>query len=365
MMLAHISDTHLGYAQYGLSEREEDIYEAFREAFGKAFEERVEVIVHSGDFFHTPRPPIRALKVAQDVLREARDRGVRVYAVPGSHDMLKRRGVTPLVLYEHLGLRVLTSRNPCDEFGGVLFAGFEHVPRYRAERAMDLLAELGSRAAGYRRSVLVMHQGLDIAHPIAYEFRAAHLPRGFTYYAMGHIHRRMVREVEGMTIAYAGSTEILEVGEIGGYETEGKGFYLVDLSGDSPDVQGVDLECVRPQVVVGEEAAPKLLQGGFPKPPVVHLRVADPSRPATVRLVEALKKRCLHVRVIPIVGDAEEGAAPPEPVRLEDLLVRELGAEVGAFAGRLVDFLSSGSVEEAIREAEEFFRSGRWRGAKL
>jgi DNA repair exonuclease len=63
MRIAHISDTHLGHRQYNLDERESDIYEAFEQAVNKAIEERVDVLIHAGDLFDSPNPPIKALYV--------------------------------------------------------------------------------------------------------------------------------------------------------------------------------------------------------------------------------------------------------------------------------------------------------------
>ncbi|MEM3252505.1 MAG: metallophosphoesterase, partial [Thermoplasmata archaeon] len=64
----HISDTHLGYRQYMLGERETDFYDSFEKVIDLAREEHVDMIVHSGDIFETSRPPNQALKVFKDTL---------------------------------------------------------------------------------------------------------------------------------------------------------------------------------------------------------------------------------------------------------------------------------------------------------
>ena len=68
MLIAHLADTHIGLRQYGLTWREEDIYERFREAIGVAVREGVDAILISGDMFDRARPPIRAIRVALDTL---------------------------------------------------------------------------------------------------------------------------------------------------------------------------------------------------------------------------------------------------------------------------------------------------------
>ena len=50
MKFAHLADTHLGYRQYGLFEREKDFYEVFDKVIDKIIEEKVDFVVHSGDF---------------------------------------------------------------------------------------------------------------------------------------------------------------------------------------------------------------------------------------------------------------------------------------------------------------------------
>lgn len=49
MKFAHLSDTHLGYRQYGLIEREDDFYNVFNEIVDKIIDERVDFVIHSGD----------------------------------------------------------------------------------------------------------------------------------------------------------------------------------------------------------------------------------------------------------------------------------------------------------------------------
>ena len=45
MKFAHLADTHLGYRQYGLFEREKDFYEVFEKVIDKIIEENVDFVV--------------------------------------------------------------------------------------------------------------------------------------------------------------------------------------------------------------------------------------------------------------------------------------------------------------------------------
>ena len=46
-------------------------------------------------------------------------------------------------------------------------------------------------------------------------------------------------------LAYPGSTEIWRSNEFEGYKKNGKGFYLVDIGGDIPEIEKIDLKLPR------------------------------------------------------------------------------------------------------------------------
>ena len=45
MKFAHLADTHLGYRQFGLLEREKDFYEVFDKIIDKIIEEKVDFVL--------------------------------------------------------------------------------------------------------------------------------------------------------------------------------------------------------------------------------------------------------------------------------------------------------------------------------
>ena len=54
MLFSHISDTHLGLAQYGSEEREQDVYLAFNEAIDTSIKDHVDFVIFAGDIFTFP-----------------------------------------------------------------------------------------------------------------------------------------------------------------------------------------------------------------------------------------------------------------------------------------------------------------------
>lgn len=81
-----MSDTHVGYRQYGLERRERDFQLAFLNAVQTAIDVGSAFIIHSGDIIHNNRPTadtIMCLKKAHDMLQKA---GIPMWVVSGNHD---------------------------------------------------------------------------------------------------------------------------------------------------------------------------------------------------------------------------------------------------------------------------------------
>ena len=77
MKIIHISDTHLGAAGFsrklspsGLNQREEDFCNSFIAAVDKIIQLKPDIVLHSGDFFHSVRPTNRIINLAlKQILR--------------------------------------------------------------------------------------------------------------------------------------------------------------------------------------------------------------------------------------------------------------------------------------------------------
>ena len=78
---AHISDTHLGYRQYNLEDREFDFYESFNETIDKILEERVDFVIHTGDLFEHYRPKVEALIQAMNGFKRLYEKGIFLRAI--------------------------------------------------------------------------------------------------------------------------------------------------------------------------------------------------------------------------------------------------------------------------------------------
>ncbi|MDI9619477.1 MAG: DNA repair exonuclease [Candidatus Nezhaarchaeota archaeon] len=270
MLIAHLSDSHLGYRQYGLIERERDIYACFEEAVDKAIEEHVDAVIHSGDLFHSPNPPPQAYRSALRALRRLKQKGIPFLYIMGQHDKPKMQAIPPLTIFEDMELLRHVSEKPYshNEFSVV---GVDHLRR-------DLLkSRLQELKPPTRNSVLMLHVLLKEVSPLG-DVSLYELPTGFRYFALGDYHIFKSLKTRGGVAVYPGSSEIISLNDL----TEaGKGFCIADLSKDEVTVAFQKLESVRPRIVLDvdankiEEAASKLISqaSSMNTKPLIHLTV--------------------------------------------------------------------------------------------
>ncbi len=380
ILVAHLADTHLGYRQYNIYERELDIYDALDEAVNRILEEHAELVIHAGDFFDSPKPPPQAVRRAIQALRRLKERNVPVLAVLGDHDLPKRRGEHPLSILEEVGLiRVLGVPGVSDKpvevrtRGGryALVAGLVH---HRGTVREKLLARL--RALNPPDSpnpkILVLHQALEGTSP-EYELAKSELPRGYSYYALGHIHRTMAFNVEGAIAAYPGSLDALRIDEAE-YE-EGHGFLLVDVGPRTAYTHLVRIE-TRPQPVyrvryeaLADElrriaaAVEKMARSG--KKPLVHVIVEgegiDRKRVHTL-VHRLLEKYALYIHLIVQERRVRESGVEVDVAtgRLDrlEILKKLIGdPELAKLADEIIDLVALGGQEYELKSRiEEFFR---------
>jgi DNA repair exonuclease SbcCD nuclease subunit len=352
MRIAHISDTHLGKRQFQLDERENDFYEVFKQAIEKAIKERVDILIHSGDLFDSPTPPIKALYVFKDILRMVNEKQIRFYCVLGEHDRPKRRGMPPHKLFE---LRVLGVNGlEWEEVNGVLIAGISNLRGKMVELLRDEIKRFDSIARKYRKSVLVAHQAIDRYLPFegTYELKEDELPRNAMYYALGHIHSRSISRFGQGFLAYAGSTEILDRDDVSSWAKDGKGFYIVDLEGDEPKVEKIDLD-IRPQIEVeiNNENLKEILNLDFSRKPILYITIKGKKMNNVQiygKLSELLNNKVLYFKSNFIDTNKPILELPKGQIKIEELLREYLKDErLVNLATEILSPLSKGEIEVA------------------
>lgn len=361
MRFAHIADTHLGYRQYNLDEREADFYAAFHEAVDKIIAAECEFVIHSGDLFDEPRPHVRAMVEVRKALDKLHESRIPIFAIPGNHDILMRRGaMIPHAIYRRI--EVLSIKKPWAEFKGIFIAGLPYHSKIHANALKEELHRLVKMAERYDKKILILHQGIDKYFPLEYELKFADIPRGFDYYALGHVHKQIIDEFEGSTLVYPGSTEIWRIDELSDYEKNGKGFFIVDT--ENFEAERVNLD-VRP--FVKAEVGPSLdiekIKEALKvaRKPVINITVASDVheyQQIYQKLVSELKD-ALYLDIKRRRAEEKEEAIYDKTINIRELmneLMKDYSEGERDYAYSVFKALSRGDLDEAEIITEDFYK---------
>ena len=238
------------------------------EVVGVAESEHADLVLHSGDLFDRPLPPVEALQLALNGLLRLAAGGRRpVVVVAGNHDSPGLfEALAPLLV--GFGVHVV-GRIKAPEAGGVVIletaGGPVHVacfPFLRAAQTVDFTdradtwygayaervrritetyaAAVAARAGGHDVGVLVGHWMVggvkvrtgaprgerELHMGEAYSATGASVPTGLDYVALGHIHAPQPVPGAQVPAEYAGSLLQLDFGEAG----EEKRVVIVDVA---------------------------------------------------------------------------------------------------------------------------------------
>ena len=247
MLFSHISDTHLGLVQYGSNERERDVYDAFNQAIDISINDKVDFVIFSGDIFENPKPNGNAILQMANALKRLKENDIDSFFILGEHDVsnIKHQNPVPYI-YHNLGFSKYIGNGKPIEYKGIILVGFDKIrPPEMAqneERFLDVDKSV-ENFSGHK--ILVLHQGITEFNKFAGELQSTDLPKNFTYYAMGHLHDKDIKEFNHIKgpIVYPGSIE-LTTSE--GIKDVKKGFFEVDISGKEAIPKWIELD-IRPQ----------------------------------------------------------------------------------------------------------------------
>ena len=262
MKYAHFADLHLG------SWREEKMRQlsttAFLMAMDDCIKEKVDFILFSGDMFNTSLPSLDTLKIVTKKMKELHDLGIPIYAIAGSHDF-SPSGKTMLDVLENAGLLVnvckgsvdaeskrLMLRFTTDSKTGVKITGMVGRKGMMDRRYYENLSlEDLEREEGYK--IFLFHTALTELKPKHLENiesqPASFLPKGFNYYAGGHIHHRTQVDLPDYgTLTYPGALFPNNFAEIEKYSHGG--FYLISVEEGTQQIQWLPVEIVKHHALI-------------------------------------------------------------------------------------------------------------------
>ena len=370
MKFSHISDTHLGLIQYGLEEREQDIYDSFNQAIDISIQDKVDFVIFAGDIFHTPNPSGTAILQMANALKRLKENEIESFFVLGEHDISRVRSTPIPYVYHNLEFSKYVGRGEPVYYKDVMIVGFDKIRKNEMtglEEKFSRVESLADKHKGHK--ILVLHQGITEVNKFAGEVNSTDLPKNFTYYAMGHLHDKFLKQYDHLKgpLAYPGSTEMTTSEGI--KETE-KGFFKVDISDDEAKPQWVKLD-TRPQISVKTEfenidSAIKELNekiSGLEKKPIIEIKIHGENleRDAIEGKIADLVIKSLHFSWKIFQNDDESSVLLNRPAQIDQelfkLAVNSLKSEkLAHFAiNELLPLLSTRQVDNATQVVVENF----------
>ena len=214
--------------------------EAFRRAIHVILEKKVDFVLIAGDLFNTAMPSIDHLKQAVILLKRLKKQGIPVYAIPGSHDY-SPTGRTILDVLEEAELlgnvmkgqvidNKLRLRFRVDKKTGARITGIRGKKGSLEKKDYELL-DIGSLEQEPGFKIFMFHTALDELKPEELEkaesIPVTELPRGFDYYAGGHIHIVEHKDLTGYkNLVYPGPVFPANFAEL--WKLGRGGFYIYD-----------------------------------------------------------------------------------------------------------------------------------------
>jgi DNA repair protein SbcD/Mre11 len=270
---AHITDCHLG------SWRNPKLRDLNLQAFEKSIlisiKEQVDFIIITGDFFDVNIPQLGPVKRAVEILKNARDSGIDVYMIYGSHDFNKAN-ISMIDILHSAELFIKPTEFQTDSNSVVLKffvdkktgAKITGISGRKVGLDKEIYEKLDKKnlemEEGFK--IFLLHAGIQEILPIDKTFRdslpLSLLPKGFDYYGGGHIHKRLEKKIDKSLIVYPGplfgsTFQDLEDTAKG----EKRGFYIVTFEKKILDCRFIEIsvaEILYKEIVTSKWSTEKL-----------------------------------------------------------------------------------------------------------
>jgi len=247
---AHIADCHIGANREPVLQKLE--LKAFAEALDTCVKEKVDFIIVAGDLFHSNIPDLGVTNQAVRKMREVKEKGVPIYVIYGSHDyspnetsiidILDSAGLITKIVKGKIVDDKLELKIFQDKKTGAKLVGLSARKLGLEKNYFEILdREILEKESGFK--IFAFHSAVSEIKP---EFLTrmesipvSYLPKGFNYYASGHIHQQITGEVPGYQhITYPGP---LFAGYPRDLERTAKGvqrgFYIVSFDEEVKEVR--------------------------------------------------------------------------------------------------------------------------------
>ena len=365
MLFSHIADTHLGLVQYGSNEREQDVYDVFNQAIDRSIKDNVDFVIFAGDIFHVPNPNGTAVIQMGNALKRLKQNNIDSFFILGDHDISRIRGTPIPYIYHNLEFSKYIGNGKPIEYKGIMLVGLDKIRKNEMsqyEETFSNLDKIVEKFSGHK--ILVLHQGITEFNKFAGELQSTDLPKNFTYYAMGHLHDKDIKQFNHLNgpIAYPGSIE-LTTSE--GIKETKKGFFEVDISGNEAIPNWIELD-TRPQFSVNtdykeltktiDEVIEKI--SDFTKKPIIEVKIQGNDIDtdyiqAQITRLNSLVLRCQWKITTKQISDSSVFLDRPSVIEDEmfRLSTEALGSEQDAnfVMKELLPVLSTDRIDQALQ----------------
>lgn len=263
MKFAHLSDVHLGFQKHeSLQKIEQKVFESI---LNQCIERKVDFILIPGDLFHVNIPEMRVQKFAFAKFRQVHDAGIPIYVVYGSHDFSPVSNSVIDLLAEVGYIRKVTLATShedgaislkclVDESTGAKITGLSGL-KVGKDREWYEKLDRDSLEAESGFKIFLFHGGIsDMKTDSGMDgdlMPLSLLPKGFSYYAGGHMHKFNHQSFDGYSnVVYPGTP-------FAGYHADlednangqKRGFVLVEFEDVVKSVDFIEIENTNYEII--------------------------------------------------------------------------------------------------------------------
>lgn len=251
---AHLSDVHIGAFRHPTLQAL--ALKTFSDALDICVQRKVDFVIVAGDLFDSNFPDMGLVNAAVKKIREVKDKGTSFYVVYGSHDfsltqtsiidILESAGLFKKVTKGEVVEGKLELGFQIDVATGTKLCGISGQRRGTEKEYFEILdRENLEKEPGFK--IFVFHGALSEHKPEhSMETQAiplSNLPKGFAYYASGHLHERFQSKEHGYNVNYPGT---LFAGEYRDLEKNARGqqrgFFIVNFDQRIQSIEFVNVE---------------------------------------------------------------------------------------------------------------------------
>lgn len=246
MKFSHITDCHLG--AWKEPKMQELNLESFNKAIGISIQEKVDFVLITGDLFDTAIPPIEIIASCAEKLKNLKENNIPCYIIAGSHDF-SASGKTIITVLEKAGLCMNVSYNLSDNsqaLNNKFFSDKNYFISGLAGKKLGLeqkdLLDFKEELDEKKFNILGLHTTIKELLPksminqvekgnidaiSAEEILKNEKLKKFNYFALGHIHNPLIKEIKGEIFAYPGALFPNNFSEI--VENKKGGFLIINF----------------------------------------------------------------------------------------------------------------------------------------